>query len=174
MVLFLSRPVLCGVVLVVCLYVLYVCLLCWSVPCDRTLVVWDASLCRAIPCGSVPCGSPPSCAPVVSVASTRVMSLARSPASAVSTLCVCVSLMSYNTTTAARCSARAEALAVARRPKEASREKNPAAAGIERFCILFLQVTLTNNPAVVSLLSRAAPNAVAFSHDVNRLCGAPL
>jgi len=33
----------------------------------------------------------------------------------------------------ARNSAGAEALAVARRPEEASREKNPAAAGIERF-----------------------------------------
>jgi len=32
-----------------------------------------------------------------------------------------------------RNSAGAEALAVARRPKEASREKNPATAGIERF-----------------------------------------
>jgi len=33
----------------------------------------------------------------------------------------------------ARNIAGAEALAVARRPEEASREKNPAAAGIERF-----------------------------------------
>jgi len=44
--------------------------------------------------------------------------------------------MSYNTTTVerrARNSAGAEALAVARRPGEASREKKPAAAGIERF-----------------------------------------
>jgi len=44
--------------------------------------------------------------------------------------------MSYNTTTAerrARNIAGAEALAVARRPEEASREKKTAAAGIERF-----------------------------------------
>jgi len=43
--------------------------------------------------------------------------------------------MSYNTTTAerrARNSVGAEALAVARRPEEASREKKTAAAGIER------------------------------------------
>jgi len=34
-----------------------------------------------------------------------------------------------------RNSAGAEALAVARRPYEASRENNPAAAGIERFLV---------------------------------------
>ena len=55
-------------------------------------------------------------------------------------MCVCVYLMSYNTTTAerrARNIAGADALAVDRRPEEASREKNN---GCRRYRFILLQV----------------------------------
>ena len=61
-----------------------VCLLCGPTPCvGRDLVVWGAPQCGAVPCGSVPCGSfPLPVFPSFHVASTRLMSLARTPAPA--------------------------------------------------------------------------------------------
>jgi len=57
----------------------------------------------------------------------------------------------------ARNIAGAEALAVARRPEVASREKNPAAAGIRRFSFSLLASVLLSRPSLLQPFSLLTP-----------------